>query len=556
MREGPTTPAAGVTPLPMDDFEEAPLLVELRDGRLLAICSRRDGGGTAVVGRVSADGGARWGPEQRLLALRRGTGGWCCAEALAARDGSLHLFLLNDDRTGVIDAGEAERPGTGQMPPRRLDIWHARSGGDLRGFGEPRPIWRGYTGALNSVVELASGRILLPFSFLTDRSWRNRGGGLGEYTFLGRYDATALWSDDGGERWTQAGSLRVPVPDITYAYGAVEPVAVELGDGRIWMLIRTQMGRFYQSFSPDGRSWSAPSPTRILSSDSPAGLAGLADGRIVLLWNNCLRYPYAYGGRQILHAALSLDGGRRWRGFREVARDPSRGEPPPPSGDFGTAYPFPVATRDGRLVFRSGQGRGRTMVCRLEPDWLLETHRSADFLREPEAWSLFGTKGVDIVEAGGSRMLRIRRVDAEFPACAVWSFPAGDRGELRIDTLLAPGCRGLAVSLTDHFSAPFDGEAELHAVATACLASREDRQTLAVPAGRWCEVRLRWDGPSGPLRVSVDGRERAPCPLLRSAERVSYLRLRAAAEDAEEGAALVRSVHADTAWEEGGACAY
>jgi hypothetical protein len=99
--------------------------------------------------------------------------------------------------------------------------------------------------------------------------------------------------------------------------------------------------------------------TDIVSSDSPAGIVRLVDGRVVLVWNQCLRHPYAYGGRQVLHAAVSGDDGATWRGYREVARDPFRNDPPPTSGDHGTAYPFPVATEDNVVIISTGQGEGR-----------------------------------------------------------------------------------------------------------------------------------------------------------------------------------------------------
>jgi len=170
-------------------------------------------------------------------------------------------------------------------PPRRRETWR-----------DPQRIWQGYTGALNSVIQLRSGRILLPFSYRTPRTWRNRGKGLDTFTFRGPFDCTLVYSDDNGDSWhLSSSSLKVTTPDIVSAYGAVEPVVLELDDGRVWMLIRTQLGRFYESYSGDGATWSEPRPTRILSSDSPAGLVRLTGGRIVLFWNKCLRFPYAYG---------------------------------------------------------------------------------------------------------------------------------------------------------------------------------------------------------------------------------------------------------------------
>src|SRR5690606_36601780 len=118
------------------------------------------------------------------------------------------------------------------------------------------------------------------------------------------------------------------------SYGGVEPVVIEHLDGRVWMLIRTQMGRFYESHSNDrGNTWSPFVPSPITSSDSPAGLLRMPDDRLVLLWNNNRRHPYAQGSRQVLHAAVSEDDGRTWCGGREILRDPARNQPPPPGGD-------------------------------------------------------------------------------------------------------------------------------------------------------------------------------------------------------------------------------
>jgi hypothetical protein len=107
--------------------------------------------------------------------------------------------------------------------------------------------------------------------------------------------------------------------------------------GRVWNLVRVQWGSFYESFSGDGSRFSEPQPAALVNSDSPAGLTRTDDGRLVLLWNNCQRYSYALGGRQVLHAAVSEDEGKTWIGYREVMRAPKADEPPPPGGDFGTA---------------------------------------------------------------------------------------------------------------------------------------------------------------------------------------------------------------------------
>src|SRR5260370_24478010 len=106
------------------------------------------------------------------------------------------------------------------------------------------------------------------------------------------------------------------------------------------MLMRTQRGRFYESFSPDGAKWSPAKPTTLISSDSPAALLRLKDGKILLFSNACLRYPYAYGARNVLHIAVSEDEGRTSPGFREVARDHRRNQPPSIHADTGVACSF------------------------------------------------------------------------------------------------------------------------------------------------------------------------------------------------------------------------
>ena len=59
--------------------------------------------------------------------------------------------------------------------------------------------------------------------------------------------------------------------------GAMEPTMVELSDGRLWMLIRTNLDRFWSAFSSDqGLSWRVIRPSDIDTSSAPAAMARLA----------------------------------------------------------------------------------------------------------------------------------------------------------------------------------------------------------------------------------------------------------------------------------------
>ena len=541
-------------------IDARPRICVLPDGGLLGAYVSNDAHRQHVMALRSSDGGSSWSDPEALFPLDDEAGRWAGCEVLVDRRGEIHLFLLNDAYTGVIDdpSGEGEIDRSA-LAARRLDIWHAR--GRPGRWQPPRRIWEGYTGALNSVIQMDSGRILLPFSRLTGRTWARRGTGLDAFWYVGQFSSTLVYSDDSGETWLPSpAELNVHTPSIGL-YGGCEPVVIQLADGRVWMLIRTQLGRFYESFSTDGIAWTPPRPSALLSSDSPAGLVRLPDGRLVLLWNKCLRFPYAHGGRHVLHAAISEDEGRSWIGHREVVRDPLNHQPPPPRGDHGTAYPFPTALPDGRVIMTTGQGAGRVQVVVLEPDWLYETRQEDRFACGLPSWSHFGCRGVETRQhpTGQESVLSLRRVDPEWPAAAVWNFPHGTRGRVVLDLLVEPGAAGVHLLLMDHFSVPFEPEDRLHALFQVDIAAaREETDvprahategeggmpltTLRLSSSRWHTVEIRWDISARIATLDADGEAVGRLPLLHQSSGVCYLRLRSMAEGSEEGGLLVDRV--------------
>ncbi len=521
-------------------FDTAPKLVLLPDRSLVAFVRDPGPGTSPVRARYSRDHGMTWGPCMDTIP-RAGapvTLGPVMEATLDAR-GELHVFMLND--RAPDSAGEGDRGGSGTFQGRRIDVWYARSEAGRLRWTAPTCIWKGYTGSLNAALTLRSGRMLLPFSYYVPRTWAVRGEGLDAFTFLGMFVSAVLYSDDAGHTWKQSNDLAVQTPDITHAYGACEPVAVERADGSVWMLIRTQLGRLYESTSPDGAVWTRPAPTGIVSSDSPAGLVRLPDTRLVLVWNGCQRHPYAYGGRQVLHAALSRDEGRTWQGFREVARDPLRDQPPPPQGDHGTAYPYPVVTAQGAVLISSGQGGGRVVLSRLDPAFLQATRQVSDFSGTAEDWSRFGTRGVMLCphpDDSRRQILMIRKIDAAWPSCAVWNFPLGARGVLDMLLRAEPGSQGLSIGLTDHFSPPFDPEDSFHNLVEWRLST--DR--LLQP-GPWFRFQMEWrvDGDRC-CRVRFDGRQVARVCLRRLSAGANYLRIKSLAVTGETGGVMLASV--------------
>ncbi|HZP83992.1 MAG TPA: sialidase family protein [Chthonomonadaceae bacterium] len=535
-------------------FDQMPKTVTLPDGTLMAFFHPITGEMREATARTSQDNGKTWSDLKTLFTLPDEAGGFGYTLPFIDRAGELHLFLLCDANSGQVRPARGQAP-KGLGPLGKLDIWEARTTGQRRSWLPPRRIWEGRAGDMQSVIQLKSGRILLPLSYYVPRDWSNRGTNFDAFTWMGSFRVSALYSDDGGATWKQSpAALETPTTAIG-ELGAIEPVAIELKDGRVWMLIRTQIGRFYETFSPDGITWTPPQPTNIPSSDSPAGLVRLKDGRILLFVNDCRRFPYANGGRQVLHLALSSDEGRTWRGFREILRDPYRNEPPPPNGDHGVSYPYPTLLSDGRVLFSLWVATGKTRaLTAFDPNWVLETEQQTDFSQGMEDWSAFGVRGVGLVahpDKPGRKALAIRKPEADWPAGAVWNFPAGVSGTLKLRLQLQPGFAGALIGLTDHFSAPFDDQDEIYNLFNLKIGS-EGRigQENALKPGVWHDLELAWDTKAGQCRVTVDGRAVARLRQTRLGPYVNYLRLRSTAEATDSAGFLVASVEAQSRPEE------
>jgi hypothetical protein len=530
---GPVSKPPAVPPYFLTDLKETSRVAMLPDGTLLAIFARNEKGTPELVARPSHDNGRTWGDMQILTTLPKDEVGWAGPEPLVDRDGELHVFFLKSRKKSPSGLD--------------IDIYHAKSSDARMRWRPPRQIWKGYTGALNCLIQMRNGRILVPFSYLTDRTWANRGEGFDRFTYMGTFNCTVLYSDDRGDTWHQSTKpLKVTAPDLG-TYGAIEPVVVERSDGRVWMLLRTQHGRFYESLSDDGSTWSRPRPSRILSSDSPAGLVRLVDGRIVLFWNNCLRFPYAYGGRHVMHGAISADDGKTWRGFREVARNPLRHEPPPSTGDHGVTYPIPCAVQDGKIITTTGLPSPNYNLF-VDPEWFYETSLTEEFRDGLERWSVFGVKGVELVphpQHADRKVLAIRNANPDWPAAAVWNFPAGTKGHLRLRMLLKAGFAGTRIGITDHFSVPFDDLDEFNNLFNLPIAS--DGTTVApsrLPIGRWFDLEFQWDGDRRQCIVTVGGRRSAILPQNRESLGACYLRLISTATTIGDSGLVVERVEA------------
>ena len=525
-------------------------VVLLPDGTLTTFVSEPVEGNTYRNATItSKDGGVTWsephfeyeGPRAFL--------------PLLDRDGEYHLFPMVARHE---EEGERRKIAVNYF----IDIWHLRTRDSRTAWEEAQVIFKGYVGSINGVAQLRSGRIVLPFAeWLPDRQ-------VGPPT--GANVVTCVYSDDGGDTWHKSPSQRT-APTYTdfngSGYGACEPCIIELKDGRVYMLARTDAGCLYESFSNDGVNWEPLRPTQFLGTDAPAGFLRLEDGRILVYWNGCEKPPRVnragvYGGRDALHAAISDDECRTWQGYREVYRDPTRNESPPRSGDRGTAYPFAYRAPHGKVMLATGQGRaGATLL--FDPDWLLETHQEDDFSNGLDGWSVFkhfgeperwwqdrvqGAVLVDHPDTPGAKALHVRRPDEKAGDGAVWNFPMGSKGSLTMGIQVRKGFGGAVLSLMDRFFNPTDPNGDVKAVFSLPI-QPDGHLTIkeSLDPGCWHTLRFQWDLHARSGVLSVDGVPKVYLkPTCREVRGVNYLRLRSTAETVDPAGLLVERVSVDT----------
>jgi hypothetical protein len=393
---------------------------------------------------------------------------------------------------------------------------------------------------------------------------------------------TTLWlSDDGGLSWRKSRSLisappheaKAPHRGLRWQNLGVEATVVELRDGRLWALLRTSQDYHYESFSRDrGETWTPGAPSRFAGTLTMPTLGRLADGRLLALWTNQAPLPEvagatgrgedAFTNRDTLHAAVSDDEGRTWRGFREVGLDEHRGRAdyatwggPQDRGNHQAEF---VQLDADRILVSYGQHANHRRLAIVDLRWLLERRREADFAKGAGDWlhhtfvpvpkghcSYNRKPAATIIEhpsRPGTRLLDIAFLDdpelinavsgADYRSGgAAWNFPAGTAGKLRLRFRLPAGSSGAHVSLMDRLHAACDRTAPQAAQFSQRLVPGGRNGSLRVDTDH--ELTLEWTGVArgATCRVSLDGKPATPINLLNpSANGISYLHVISAGE--------------------------
>ncbi|MBI1355955.1 MAG: exo-alpha-sialidase [Acidobacteria bacterium] len=323
--EGPEVIVSDVaTPTPENPRNTEGDVVVLADGRLLVAWSDFYGGAEdhsegRISARISDDGGRSWG-ERFVLQENVGEQNVMSTSLLRSKtSGDILLFY------GVKNSKSD------------LHFWVRRSSDEAATWSEPTLVdaQPGYSVMNNDrVVQLADGRLLAPIAF-TEEVFKP-----------GTAFRTAVYySDDDGRTWARsADSLEAP------QRGAMEPGLVELADGRVLQIIRTQVGKIWHSYSSDrGESWSPAEPWIIPSPEAPATIVRLPDARLALFYNPVYVEGANHGGaRTPLSVSLSSDEGRSWSAPQAIEDDPDQ-----------TFSYISVTPHEDRLLITYWVGQGR-----------------------------------------------------------------------------------------------------------------------------------------------------------------------------------------------------
>jgi hypothetical protein len=513
-----------------------------------------------TTGRISIDG-ITWGEPYTLFEMANSPGsagvGTTSGGALplVTGKGTVHVFGLR-----YFDMPVGPDYKTSDFFKARVQLYHASSNDDAKTWSAVGTIDYGhrYTGALNSVIQLRSGRILLAFSYLSP------------VRRAGLFVSHAILSDDDGKTWrTSRNEVALDSGGRGLESGAPEPVTVELPDGRVWMVIRNQTGYLFESWSEDGGdSWSPPKRTIFRASNAPAGVLRLKDGRMVLVWNNEFGPPFyegiSYSRRSLV---MAVQEGSSWRGYRELVTFGAQDGGTDANDSWGARYPYLVETEDGHvLVAYAEDGRASRAkaeqavpwvdyrVARIDLRWLLETTSTEDFSEGLAHVQVSGKTGVRVLRGPeGKPAMFISRPEADKIAGISWNFPFGRKGVIRLRLRAEPGFGGTYFALSEEFVEPTlnEGGAFRWMIgsdlklkmqympggpfynANAGAVSTDENRRFELEAGHIHELSVSWNCETNTANVQVDGFHTATLVGLSLTKGMSYLRIRSAATETD-----------------------
>ena len=286
--------------------------VRMSDGGVLGVTEN-----TAIV---SHDDGSTW--EAYSLAANVGHGFAVRPERAMMRTASGAIVLVFMDDAVKKWGWDTEKRLP--IPDAHLPTCSIRSVDDGKTWTDFNVLYDGYSGDIHSMIQTRAGTIIAPVQELMFED--------------GRHALRPRYSRDDGKTWERANLL--DIGGRGHHDGLIEGTLAELEDKHIWLLCRTNLGRFWSAYSDnDGEDFRTLQPSEIEASTSPGTLTRTASGKLMLVWNRL--YPdgensapdNVYEGgdgqwsdvrannyRAELSVAFSSDNGTKWTKPVVVAR--------------------------------------------------------------------------------------------------------------------------------------------------------------------------------------------------------------------------------------------
>jgi hypothetical protein len=315
--------------------------VRLDERRILAV------DGNACV--TSDDAGKTWSEPTPLFPPKANLKVRDERALIRTRDGTLILVFLNGaEQFFPWDKVKKDAPGA------RLPTYAIRSRDGGKTWEDLQKIVDDYTGAVRDVIQTRKGTVVATSMAMAHDP--------------GRHTVLTCASEDDGKTWKR--SHPIDLGGVGHHGGVTEPSVEQLRDGRLWLLIRTNWGRFWDAFSEDeGLSWRTIRPSALEASSAPGLLKRLASGRLMLLWNRPLpegekTFPLTGGDgqwsevpvsnhRSELSVAFSADDGKTWSKPAVVARV---------GRNQWIAYPYVFEITPGVVWVTTMQGGARLVL--------------------------------------------------------------------------------------------------------------------------------------------------------------------------------------------------
>ena len=308
--------------------------VNLADGSVLAV----DSG----VAQISNDEGKTWkshplfSDDEKFLARPE-------RALIRTRKGTLLMGFLNEKE---IARGKWIVNDKKELSKFFLPTYITRSLDAGKTWEAPLKIQDGWCGAIRSLIQLKSGRLVLA--------------GQDVRFDPGRHVVMSYVSDDEGQTWKRSNEL--DIGGSGSHGGAMEATLAELADGRVYMLVRTVKGWFWEAFSDDGGlTWRDFLPSQLRSSTCCGQLARIADGRLILLWNRSpVGKPYNLNSRAELSIAFSSDEAKTWS--KPVVVSQRELQPDEEYYAARQSYPYVFERGPGELWITTMQGGLRMKI--------------------------------------------------------------------------------------------------------------------------------------------------------------------------------------------------